>query len=167
MRMKLNGNKRDTVSLVYRSDEASVTIPIGAPICLVLDGTDDGLAAILPSGSAAKAHAVAFGVSLGAVAPGIDGEAQVFGFCLKTSMLLQTRAATTDSWSASTQSLGVLLNIDTVNNVFSTSGGTLAKTSYLPFAVLAESSAIAASASATSDTRTVNTGYLKTFLRMM
>lgn len=167
MRFKQNGNKLDTAFVVVKSDEASASIPQGAPVCLVMDGTDDGLAVILPSGSAAKTHAYAFGVATKAIAAGEFGEAQVFGFVQKTVILQKTRAASTDDWSASTLSLGVMLNVDTVNNAFSTSGGTLAKTAYLPFAVLAESTVGASSASATSDSRTAITALMKTFVRML
>lgn len=152
---------------VVKNGEASAQMPLGTPVAFTFSGTDDGLAVILPSSSAAKAHAFAFGVTTGAINAGDKGEVMVRGFVRKALMLLQTRAASTDSWSASTHSQGVLLNIDTVNNVFSTSGGTLAKTSYLPLGVLAESTACAASATATSDTRTVVTGYMKAFVRMM
>lgn len=152
---------------VVRNGEAASTIPLGTPVAFTFSGTDDGLAVILPASSAAKSHAFAFGVALGNISAGQTGEVMVRGLVRKALMLIQTRAATSDSWSASTLSQGVLLNIDTVNNVFSTSGGTLAKTAYLPMGVLAESTTAAASATATSDTRTVITAYMKAFVRMM
>lgn len=169
MRFKMVGNKRDTAAVVVRNAEASASIPAGTPVCLNLSGTDDGLGVILPSGSAAKAHAGAFGVTLGAIDAGKYGECQVFGFCSTAIYLLGTRAASSDSWtSTASVALGVLLNIDTINNAFSSSGGTLAKSAFLPMAVLAASVAsVAASATATSDTRTALTTSASVFLRML
>lgn len=149
------------------NDEASATIALGSPVALTMDGTDDGVAVILPASSAAKSHAFHYGVALDQMLPGQKGRVQVFGIVRKAMVLLQTRTASGESWSAATLSQAVLLNVDTVNNAYSTSGGTLAKTSYLPFAVLAESTAIVASASATSDTRTALTGYMKAYVRLL
>ena len=169
MRMKLVGNKLDIAAAVIKSGEASASIPRGTPICLTLSGTNDGLLAILPSGSAAKSHALAFGVALADVAAGAFGESQVFGFCSYAVLLRSTRAASSDSFSdVVSHPLACLLNIDTINNAFSTSGGTLAKTSYLPMAVLGESLASSAGiATASTDARTANTQAVKVFLRMM
>ncbi len=169
MRIKTNGGKLDTQFVAIKNAEASASIPNGTPVMLAVNATDDGLAVVLPSGAALRAHAFAFGVYSGnsSLIAGDVGYAQVFGFCRKAVVLLQTRSDNSASYSASTHSSGCLLNIDTVNNAFSTSGGTLAKTSYLPFAVLAESTAVAASASTTADTSTVVTGYMKVFLRML
>ena len=175
MRFKMVGNKRD-VSAVVVSNADTVTIPRGSPICLNVNGTDDGLAVVLPSGSAAKSHAFFYGVALYDIEATPTnsktspfGECQVFGFNNYSLFLLGTRAASTDSWtSTASVALGVLLNVDTINNAFSSSGGTLAKTAFLPFAVLGQSIAsVAASASATSDTRTANTTAVKTFLRAL
>lgn len=169
MRFKMVGNKRDTAAVVVRNAESSATIPAGSPVCLNLSGTDDGLGVILPSGSAAKAHAGAFGVMLAAVTASAYGEAQVFGFCNAAIYLIGTRAASSDSWtSTASVALGVMLNIDTINNAFTSSGGTLAKTSFLPMAVLAATvGSVAASATATSDTRTALTTSASVFLRML
>lgn len=150
------------------SEEASATIPLGCPVALGFSGTRDGISVVLPSSSAAKAHAFAFGVAMADIPAGkLGAQVQSYGFVRKAIVLLQTRTASTESWSAATLSQGVMLNVDTVNNAFSTSGGTLAKTSYLPFAVLAESTAFVASASTTADSRTALTGYMKAFVRML
>jgi hypothetical protein len=170
MRMKTVGNKRDIVALVIRNN-SGVSMPSGTPINLELTGTNDGLDVVLPSSSAAKADVLGFGVVLNAIADQQYGEAQVFGFCNNITLLRQTRAASTDAFSSNSDGfslIGVLLNIDTVNNAFSTSGGTMAKSGFLPFAVLAATVASwASSASATSDTRTALTVASKAFLRMM
>ncbi len=167
MEIGQTGNAPARVTFQAKSDEASATIPVGSPVCFQFDATDDGLAVILPSGSAPKSHALGFGVAVSQFTPGGNGRVQTYGFVRNAVILLQTRTASGESFSASTHSQGALLNVDTVNNAFSTSGGTLAKTSYLPFAVLAESTAAAASASTTADTRTAVTGFMKIFVRMM
>ncbi len=167
MRFKPVGDKLDTISVAIKNSEASASIPIGTPVMLNVNGTDDGLGVVLPSGAALKAHAFAYGVSLQTLAAGDKGYSQVFGFCRKAVVLFQTRSDNSASYSASTLSSGVMLNVDTVHNCFSTSGGTLAASAYLPFAVLAESTAAPAAASTSSDTSTAVTGYMKVFLRMM
>jgi hypothetical protein len=167
MNIAQNGNPSARVRMPIRNDEASASIPIGAPVCLTLDGTEDGVAVILPSSSAAKTHAFAFGVALGTYAAGANGEAQVYGFCQKAVILQKTRAASSDDWSASTLSQGVILQVNTVHNAFFTSGGTQAASGFLPHAILAESTVGASSASGTGDTRTAITGYMKVFLRQM
>lgn len=171
MRMKTVGNKRDLVAVVIRN-ASGATIPIGTPVCLNMNATNDGLDVVLPSSSAAKAHAFAFGVALAAISDTQYGEAQVFGFCQNIVLLRQTRSASTADWSSNNAGFGtgVVLNIDTVGNRFSTSGGTQAVSAFLPFAVLAESVstwASTASSDATSDTRLSITVASKAFLRMM
>lgn len=176
MRFKSNGNKADVVGVVVRNAD-TVTIPPGTPVCLVMNGTNDGLDVVLPNtGGASKAHAFLFGAVISPVGPGVNGipangygETQIMGVNGAIVLLRGTRAASTDSWT-STASIAsyVVLTIDTVNNAFQSSGGTQAATAYLPFAVLAQSVAsVVASASATSDTRTALTQSVKAFLRMI
>lgn len=168
MRLKQVGNKADLAAVVVRNSEASASIPVGSPVKLALTGTNDGLdVLLLGTTDASLAHGAMYGVALSTMASGDYGEAQVFGFCNNIVLLAQTRAATSDSWSSSSAAKGVILVGDTVNNIFSTSGGTQAKTGFLPFAILGASYSAAASASATSDTRTVITASAKAFLRMM
>jgi hypothetical protein len=169
--MKTVGNKRDIMAVVIRNAAGS-TIPTGTPIALNMNGTNDGLDVILPSSSAAKADAFMYGVTLGPILDQQYGEAQVFGFCNNIVLLRQTRSASTADWSSNSDGFGtgVLLNIDTVGDRFSTSGGTLAKSAFAPFAVLAEAVASWAStvtSNATADTRLSITVASKAFLRMM
>jgi hypothetical protein len=169
MRMKTVGNKADLLAVVFHNAEASASIPLGTPVVLVMNGTNDGLDVVLPStAGASKMHALAFGVSIGPVASGAYGEALIFGTHNNVVLTRQTRAASTVSWNseASIASWG-LLNIESVGNGMQT-GGTLASTNFLPFAVLAQSLAsYASSASATSDTRTAITAAVKAFLRII
>lgn len=171
MRMNQNpGNKPDRMLVGAKNIESSASIPVGSPVMLAFTGTDDGIGVVLPSGSAAKAHSYFFGVASKTMAVNEIAECQVYGFCQNIVLLRQTRAASTDAFSSNSDGFltGTLLNVDTVNNAFSTSGGTQAKSAFLPFAILAASVASwASSASATSDTRTALTVSGKAFLRAM
>lgn len=170
MRFKQVGNKADIIAVVIHNAEASAVIPKGAPVILALNGTNDGLDVVLPATTAQDANGALYGVCLSqgaSLANGAYGEAQVFGVCNNLLLTSNTRAATTDSWSTKSADTGVALVVDTVNNAFSTSGGTQAKSSFLPFAILAQSFTVSGSASATSDTRTAITQLVKSFLRMM
>lgn len=167
MRFKQVGNKADIGAVVIKNAEASATIPLGAPVCLVLNGTNDGLGVVLPGTGASLATGGLYGVSLGSYAAGSYGEAQVFGFCNNIQLLVATRSDNSASFSTNSGALGLILCVDTVNNVFSTTGGTQAKSGFLPFAILAASFTAAGSASASTDTRTAATILAKAFLRMM
>ncbi len=190
MRMKTNGNKRDGVFVVIKNAEASANIPIGSPaVCNNLAGTDDGLGVVLPATAAAGGLStllMGVVVSPGASAsPGIPaagfGEAQVFGFCPSILMTINTRSASSASWTSQTSiaSGGFQQLIpETVCNGWTTAapqtfvtGATTATAlfaNFQPYAVLGQSLASqAASASATSDTRTCIQTLVKGFLRMM
>lgn len=169
MRAYTIGDKAETISFRVKNGESSSTIVKGTPVVLEVDGTDDGLSVVLPGSAAANANSLVFGVAIASIAAGNYGEVQAFGFNRYSILRRQTRGASTDSWASGIAiSVGVMLNIDTVNNCFSTSGGTLAASAFLPFALAGESVAsYASSASATSDTRTAITTSIKTFLRML
>src|SRR4051812_24381 len=101
MRMKQVGNKRDIVAIVVKNAEASATIPVGSPLCFVMNGTDDGLGVVLPgTGGAVKATSLMAGVALTSMLAGGYGESQVFGFCQNVVLRRQTRAASTDAFSS-------------------------------------------------------------------
>lgn len=167
--MKTVGNKADLLAVVFHNAEPTATIPLGTPVVLVMNGTNDGLDVVLPStAGASKMHALAFGVSIGVVAPTQFGEALIFGTHNSAVLTRQTRSASTVTWnSEATIASWVLLNIESVGNGFQT-GATLASTNFLPFAVLAQSLAsYASSATAVSDTRTAITAAVKAFLRII
>jgi hypothetical protein len=168
MRNSKIGNVVEQVFLNVKSGEASSSIPKGTPVVLELNGTDDGLAVVLPATGGTAFCAAAFGVTTAALAAGATGQVQAFGFNRYSIIRRGTRAASSDSWTSSAaMSTGQLLVIDTVNNCFSTAAS-LAASAFLPLGLLVESVAsVAASATATSDTRTVITTSAKTFLRML
>ena len=167
MRFKQVGNKVDIVAVVVKNAEASVAIPAGSPLALELNATNDGLAVVLPATAIANGYGGLFGVALGSIANGAYGEAQVFGFCQNVVVLSNTRAATTDSWTTRSAAVGVNLVIDTVNNVFSTAGGTQAASAFIPFAILGASYTGTGAASTSNNTLTASTLLVKAFLRMM
>ena len=165
MRFQTLGPKREWINMKVRYGTA---ISRGQPVCLSMSGTEDGFAVVLPSNSAAKSHALFFGVATKTLAADALGETQVYGYCEYGMLSRQTRSATTVSW-ASVASIDTfcVLSIDTVANAFA-AGATQAASAFLPVAVLLESVAsLAGSASATSDTRTALTTNAKIFLRAM
>ncbi len=162
MRMKVNGNKRDIVAVVIKNAEASATIPLGAPVCLAFNGTDDGLAVVLPATAADVGQSTgAFGASLGTYAVGVVGEAQVFGMCPNIK-LMRTRAASSDTFAAI--AAYVPIKAESVNNSFQTVA-TNGASAFIPVGFVAIS--IAAVATTAASTQTMTTQMATGFLRMM
>ena len=155
-----------------RNAETSATIPRGTPICLVFNGTQDGLAVVLPStGLAIKATALFYGTPVEDLAAGEYGDTIVSGYNQYTRILRQTRAASTDAWaSVAAIAIGEIFSIDTVNNVFARSGSQAAS-GFLPAVVACETIASATTLASTSfttgDTRTAITTNMKAFIRSM
>ncbi len=190
MRFKTVGNKRDGVYVTVRNAETSANLPVGCPVVLNnMNGTNDGLDVVLPATAAANGLQV---LMMGAVAapganasPGIPaggyGEAQVFGFCPNLLLTINTRSASTASWTSQTSiaSGGFQQLIpETVCNGWTTAApqtfvtgattATVVFANWLPYAILGQSLASqAASASATSDTRTCIYASVKGFLRIL
>lgn len=170
-----------------KNAESSASIPIGTPAILALNGTDDGLAVVLPATATATLSPLAmFGVARETVAAGKSGKFQTYGFCRNSILTVRTRAASTDSFSSvASIDTAAHLAVDTVNNAFvstvatrtqkvvtnaisDTLALTLSDGAFWPPAILAESRAsIAGVASATSLTATVSTAMVKTFLRLL
>jgi hypothetical protein len=180
MRIKLNGNKADQVIVVIKSAEASATIAAGTPVVLVANGTNDGLAVVLPStATASKTVPFSYGVAVQDIPAGVVGEACVFGVC-NVKLTLQTRADTSGGSSfstADTVALGALLTVRTAGNAFSTIANTVAAASsdnqtlsnypVAQAAIFQSLASTAGIATATSETRTAVTQMVKAFLRMM
>jgi len=166
MRMKTVGNKRDSMAVVIYNDEASASIPVGAPVVLSLSGTQDGLAVVLPATAADKKQSTfGYGVCLGkngqSMAPKDFGEAQVFGLNSNVK-LLRTRATSTDPYVS--LDVGLLLKAESVSNAFVTAA-TNGASAFIPNAALAFS--VAAIASTAASTATGFTSTCVAFLRMM
>lgn len=167
--MNINQNpglgKADQISVsILNADTA--TIAAGAPVCLAYNGTQDGLAVVLPAttGTNQLAQGMLYGVNTLPLAVGALGNAVVFGICFCTLLELQSRTSNSVSWAAvASMAVGVNLAIDTVNNMWVT-----AASGTCPLAVLGQTvAAVAGSASATSDTRTALTIAVKAFIRLM
>lgn len=166
----------DRVAINVRNAEASASIPVGSPVVMVMNATNDGIDVVLPSTSAALNKILAFrcGVTTRAMAAGDFGSAVVFGFHPSLLLLRQARTSSTVSWATeAARSVGEYLSIDTVNNMWVTAATTYTNTtgatvSVYPDAALAQTLAsYAGSASATSDTRTAITAAVKAFVRVM
>ena len=169
MRFKAIGNKADNVIGVVRNND-TVSIPRGTPLVLQIDQTNDGLDVLLPStaGNPLSA-ALRYGVALSTMAVGDYGETFLFGVCPYVLISRMTRAASTDSWTSSaSQASGIGLGLDTLNNVFLLGASAAGSVLSAPNAVLIDSLAsAAASASATSDSRTAVTSGVRAFVRML
>lgn len=172
MRLKLAGNKADTEFRVVKNSDATLagTMPTGTPVILALNGTDDGLAVVLPStAGAAATEGLFFGILPYAIQQNQIGECIGNGLANNAIMVRATRSASSASWSSS-QSIAswAALSVDTINNgltTYSASGGV---SQYQPFAILAQSvSSISASATATTDTRTAITIAVKAWVQLL
>jgi len=177
MRFRQVGNKYDVASIVVKNNTAAA-IPMGAPVFMSFNGTDDGLAVIGANAASAVQQNMLAGIivapGLGAVtgltANGGFGEAQVFGFCQSTRLVRQTRATSTDSYaSAAAVSVGDILQVNTLTNVDALSdAGAGVTATVFPFARAAQTLASAASsASTTADTSIFKTTLIKTFLTVL
>jgi hypothetical protein len=168
MNSKMVGNKADVVRNPVKNAESSSTISKGRPCVLAINGTDDGLAVVLPAtAGAAKSNSLLYGIALDDILAGKIGEVVVFGISRYTIITRMTRAASSDSWTSSASvNTGVLLGADTINNAL-TLGASLAS-NFNAMAVLAETLASsAASATATSDTRTAITNAVRVFVKLL
>jgi hypothetical protein len=102
MRFKQVGNKADAVAVVVKSAESSSSIPAGTPLVLAMNGTDDGLAVVLPATAGnIKTGGFPYGVTQAAIAAGQYGESVVFGIVSNAILVRGTRSASTASWTSS------------------------------------------------------------------
>lgn len=193
--MQQYGNKGLALKQEYYNGEASASIPPGAPLVFKMDGTDDGIKAVLPS-SASALLAQNFFCGIAAdgqsVATGGYGSAVILGFHSGAIVALQTRTASTESWStAAALSVGQALSVDTTYNALlvgstspvgtvnaitnSTQGNTASIGVALPLNLLqgpgivlaATHASAAGSASTSNDTRLAITYALKVQLRSL
>lgn len=180
------GPKSQVRKFNFKSAEASASITQGRPLVFKMDGTEDGVRAVLPSSASALLAANFFAginVSPADVVPNGYGTGQCWGFC-NAVVAQQTRAASSDSFStAAALSVGQLLTIDTVVNALiagptilqmqtGTASGAMGTVNLADFihpeVVLAQTLATAAGVATTSnDTRLAITSSLKVQLRLM
>lgn len=170
MRLKLAGNKGDSLIAIVHNAEASATIPVGTPVVLKLNGTNDGLDVCLPATAGAVLSGSAYyGCVTTALTAGSYGESVIFGMVTNAVVTFMTRAASSNSWSSSASwAQGVILALDTVNNAFLSASASNTSGPNAIYAVLASSlPSSTASATTTSDTRTVITNSARVFVRMI
>ncbi len=182
MNFQTLGDKAGFVNDRVRNDESSATMALGTPVCLSLDGTEDGLAVLLPSSMSSQALADSFFYGVVQDAAGIAaahlGNVQKHGISNNAKVLRATRSDDSANWVGSTSiAKGVLLSLDTVNNVFSTDVGSVTFASNTtvsmypgrsPYAFLAQSIASFASTNSTATSYgTKLTVAAKVFLRSL
>ena len=174
LRLNQVGNKAGRISATILNGETSATIPRGTPVVLKLSATavnaDDGLKVVLPSTAGDPVNYFGrYGICTDTMTTGQQSEAILFGVCPYSLVTLATRAASTNSWTSSASiASGVALGLDSLNNALligASSAGSL------PFAggifLLDSLASIAASATATTDTRTAITIAARTLVRFM
>lgn len=169
------GKKPVSESVTFKNAD-TVTLPNGNVVCLIFNGTDDGLAVVLPSTAGANiANTLSVGVVTNpgtdnGIAPGKWGQVVTFGLCLNAKITTSTRTATTASF-ASWAALGIgdYLAPETVGNGLAFQGkGTAASNGSAVEFVLAQSIASSSgAASTTSNTSLVMQQTAKVFLRTM
>lgn len=133
MRFKQVGNKADSAFIVVKNN-ATPSIPVGAPVYFAMNGTDDGLA-VQNANTSAGVNQIFFAGVLSAVQQGgagnlslatnFFGEAQVWGLCQTVRIVRQTRATSTDTFpTTSSLAVGVILVPSTVSalDAFTDSG---------------------------------------------
>jgi hypothetical protein len=155
-----------------RNAETSATIPEGAPMCFVFNGTNDGVGVVLPAtGGANLATTMFAGVAGTAIPAGTIGPAIVFGYTQSIRLVRATRAASTDAWGSTPAiATGNMLAIATQFNAFtfSATGGASA---FLPAVMagqsLASATTLVSSSAGTNDTRLADTTLIRGFVRAM
>lgn len=177
MSIRLNqvGNTAGHIAATVRNGETSASIPRGTPVVMKLSTTasnsGDGLDVVLPSTAGAAVSSFGrYGVVSDTIATGAYSESLLFGVANYAIITRATRAASTNSWSASgTVASGIALGIDTLNNAFlqgASSDGSLPGAVGGAF-LLDSLATVSASASATSDTRTAITTSARVFVKML
>jgi hypothetical protein len=176
MRFKQVGNKADHILGVVKNEESTASIPAGTPVSLVFgnsgslgwNGTDDGIAVVLPkTAGASKASSFLYGITTAALANQAVGEVTLFGV---VNAILNMGTFTTGATSASsTIPAGAILAVDTVNNCLMLASASLGSGNFIPNMMLANSAsypAITGTASS-GQTATVNTIMAEVFVRLM
>lgn len=168
MRFQTLGNKPAFVSNTVLNGESANAFAAGNLAILKLGGTSDGLAVVLPAtAGAAKSNVYQYGIALEAAIAGTHFSIQQFGYCRNVTLRRATRAASSDSWtSAASMETNHYLVPETLGNGVS-SGGTTSGAGIVAIMLAESVAAFAASASATSDTRTMITQSVKAILRML
>lgn len=173
MKFQTLGDKPPRAVVDVKSDETTVTIKKGGSCFLKLDGTEDGFAVVSSESFAIAKHMTFMGLALADIAPGAMGEAIVFGFYQYARWRYTTRAASTDVWASySAGAIGDVAGwVSLAGDQAVSRSVAAADTMFTPAIILAETYASqttqASDVSATNDSRTASTGYLKVLVRAM
>ena len=166
-----NGGQGKPEGIVHAVKNAElVTIPAGTPVVYAFNGTDDGLAVIMPSSStAAKIGAFAAGVTVKSIEPGKLGDIQVYGFNRKTLLARGTRANSTSDWpTMAALAIGATLGVNSTNNAVDAAGIAASDASIFAAESLAAGPTLGSSnVGAGVASGTIYYQALKTFLRFM
>lgn len=168
------------------------SIPMGTPVLLAVGATpqpstyqnglpagfEDGLQVVLPTtgcntaglAGALSAQLMHYGVAISSIAYGQLGEVMVHGVFPYALFVRATRSASSASWSSSASlAAGQLLTVDSINNAYTVlaTANATHQLSMLPVFLLDSIASMAASATATSDTRTAIITQQRVFVREM
>jgi hypothetical protein len=111
-----------------------------------------------------------YGVAISSIAYGQLGEVMVHGVFPYALFVRATRSASSASWSSSASlAAGQLLTVDSINNAYTVlaTANATHQLSMLPVFLLDSIASMAASATATSDTRTAIITQQRVFVREM
>lgn len=173
MRFRTVGNKYDAAYIVVHNAMTAKTIPQGAPVFFLLNGTNDGLDVQDANTSAGAGQEAIAGIVVtnGGLPPLGYGEAQVFGICQSTRIVTATRTTSTDSYNSFTAILPFdIMQVNTQTNVDAVSRSAAGSATAIVHNIINVASYTStASQSSSFDTtaRTAITTTQKTFLRLM
>lgn len=155
---------RARVSLM--NGESSSTITKGSPVSV--NPSNLGQVVLPATGGVTRSHSLFAGIAAKDAVAGSAVEIVAGGYCYQAKFVNRTRAASTDSWSSvAAQAYGNLLTIDTVNNAVAYSTVGAASLGVNPIVLVETLASIAGSASSTSNSSTVQTQYVKVWVRAL
>lgn len=168
MRYQTLGDKPNFISMRVRNDSGA-TMPAGSVAIWTLDDTEDMLAVIRPQDSEPKTYGFAAGILMDTLTANQVGEVMVYGKVESAVIYRTSRSHSTVSMSSGdTLTSGILLEIETLANGLSSAAGTVAKTEWLPYAILIdELASIDGYTSTTNNSKLNLTSAGKVFVRML
>ena len=131
------------------------------------NGTDDGLAVVLPkTAGASQASSFLYGIATAAIANQAVGEVLMFG--IGNAILNMGTFTTGTSSASSTLPAGAILCIDTVNNCLQLASASLGSGNFVPNMILANSASYAAiTITSATALRLLIRSWQKLFVRLM
>ena len=165
MRFRPEGRGKETIIFNFKNVD-TITILPGSPIFLTLDGIANGYHCTSAEGVPEVRYPFFFGMNLSPVIPGSVGESQAFGFIEYARFMVNSRAASTDSWQVQPAlATGDVLDI-------CTSAGFQCVSRFMPGGVGQDGNIFAcqsiasqaSSASATSDSRTFISSNIQAYI---